>query len=366
MKLSIIIPTRERAETLKHTIKTALNQGLESYEVIVSDNASKDDTKIITQSFKDSRIVYINTEERLSMTDNWEFAFNHARGEYIIYIGDDDAITINGIDYLMKMIDRYQADSYKWKTSTYQWPIDDRPASLLYEAPKSSINKELDLKLLAYNCMKDGGWRYYEIPGVYHAAVSKKVLDKIKAKTGRLFHTTQPDLFTALSVPVYASRAISLSKPVTIQGRSAKSNGGSGLAKDGEKNVKQYKDEFGTYDVHKTLIPEITFDGSWFFDAFLVAKDLAPDFYSKIKFNYSAMWAFIIRIGFVNHLTVLKNIKKIKSKHKFSFRTFYKYLFIHKTLKTRRLLIDKMVSAKETNTASSNIYDYALECKINS
>ncbi len=40
--ISVIVPTRERAETLVFTLRSAIDQELTSYEVVVSDNFSQD------------------------------------------------------------------------------------------------------------------------------------------------------------------------------------------------------------------------------------------------------------------------------------------------------------------------------------
>jgi len=74
---TIVIPTRERSDTLMHAIKTALSQDYENFRVLVSDNASQDQTKEKVEALKDPRIHYINTGQRVSMSENWEFALNH-------------------------------------------------------------------------------------------------------------------------------------------------------------------------------------------------------------------------------------------------------------------------------------------------
>ena len=52
---TIIIPTRDRCDTLIHTIQTALSQDYENYRVIVSDNFSSDNTKAIISKIIDAR-----------------------------------------------------------------------------------------------------------------------------------------------------------------------------------------------------------------------------------------------------------------------------------------------------------------------
>lgn len=63
IKLSVIIPTRNRAEILKQALQSIVEQTLSSreYEVIVVDNGSTDNTKEIVNSLNDSieNLVYI-------------------------------------------------------------------------------------------------------------------------------------------------------------------------------------------------------------------------------------------------------------------------------------------------------------------
>lgn len=77
--LSVIVPTRERADTLKFAIRTILDQSTDDIELIISDNFSQDNTQEIVESFSDHRLKYFNTGKRLSMCDNWEFAFQQCR-----------------------------------------------------------------------------------------------------------------------------------------------------------------------------------------------------------------------------------------------------------------------------------------------
>lgn len=74
MKITVIIPTRERGEVLAHALKTVLAQDYGDLHVLVSDNASTDGTRDIVHGSDDPRIRYVNTGKRLSMSRNWEFA----------------------------------------------------------------------------------------------------------------------------------------------------------------------------------------------------------------------------------------------------------------------------------------------------
>jgi glycosyltransferase involved in cell wall biosynthesis len=81
--ITIIIPTRERHETLGASIRTCVEQDYADLEILVSDNASEDSTKDTVSRFKDPRLRYIRAPKRLSMTENFCFGLEHARGTYM-------------------------------------------------------------------------------------------------------------------------------------------------------------------------------------------------------------------------------------------------------------------------------------------
>ena len=92
VKFTIIIPTRERADVLVHSLHTVVAQDYEDLTIIVSDNFSQDNTKQVVDSFHDPRIKYINTGRRVSMSHNWEFALSHVKDGWVSIIGDDDGL----------------------------------------------------------------------------------------------------------------------------------------------------------------------------------------------------------------------------------------------------------------------------------
>ena len=88
-KFSIIVPTLNREDTLKHCLETIISQPGDDYEIIVSDNYSGPETAEVVKSFKHIKtLFYFRTPQRLSMRDNYEFAINQCSGRYITIIGD--------------------------------------------------------------------------------------------------------------------------------------------------------------------------------------------------------------------------------------------------------------------------------------
>src|SRR5262245_51577835 len=105
-RFSIVIPTRNRENTLRHTLRTCLAQDFADFEIVVSDNDSPPAVREVVASFADSRIKYFRTPRLLAMSDSWEFALEHAAGEFVTVIGSDDGLLLHAlteIDRILRM-----------------------------------------------------------------------------------------------------------------------------------------------------------------------------------------------------------------------------------------------------------------------
>ena len=70
--VTVYIPTYNRCGMLKGAIESVLAQSFEDFELIISDNASEDDTGAIVSSFNDSRIVYLRNDRNIGFQKNWQ------------------------------------------------------------------------------------------------------------------------------------------------------------------------------------------------------------------------------------------------------------------------------------------------------
>jgi len=86
MKLSVIIPTHNRAEILELCLNKITRQQGVNFEVIVVDDGSKDDTAKVVASFKD--VIYIKQKASHQGTARNKGA-NKATGNILVFIGDD-------------------------------------------------------------------------------------------------------------------------------------------------------------------------------------------------------------------------------------------------------------------------------------
>jgi glycosyltransferase involved in cell wall biosynthesis len=109
--LSIAIPTWNRAAKLKRLL--AVIQGeivtsclQEQIEVLVSDNASSDNTSSIASEFKDSNfsLKYYRQPENLGFDNNVNFLYEQAKSKYIWYMSDDDLPLSGAISLILKSL----------------------------------------------------------------------------------------------------------------------------------------------------------------------------------------------------------------------------------------------------------------------
>ena len=90
--VTIAIPTFNRASWLKDCITSALSQTYQNFEVLVSDNASTDETEQVLGDFSDRRLRVVNQEKNIGLIRNWNACLAEARGQYVVLVCDDDRI----------------------------------------------------------------------------------------------------------------------------------------------------------------------------------------------------------------------------------------------------------------------------------
>jgi glycosyltransferase involved in cell wall biosynthesis len=91
--VTIGMPTYNRANGyLREALACALAQTYPNVEIVVSDNASPDNTEEVVRSYADPRIHYFRQETGLIPNDNFNFCLQQARGDYFLMLHDDDKI----------------------------------------------------------------------------------------------------------------------------------------------------------------------------------------------------------------------------------------------------------------------------------
>lgn len=242
MLISIVIPTRDRAVYLRHSLATAMAIEDPDIEILVSDNASLDNTREVMSEVTDPRVRYVNTGQRLSMRQNFEFAFHQSTGDYVIYFGDDDGIVPGQFRFLRKLLEDHRPDALSWDFPVYGWPIEGYGHRVggLRLAKGRVFGKPQTLDLEQRRRVAENGRLdlFHPMPAIYHGCMSRDFLARLAGDDGTVFLARSPDTFVNFRALQHGGKFMHCNHPFSINGHSPASNGGN-LNAQGTKSEKQ-------------------------------------------------------------------------------------------------------------------------------
>lgn len=104
--LSIIIPARNEAESLPHLLGTLQEQNLESFEVLVVDDHSTDDTISIAKSFGATVLHNESKADSAGKSSACWHGVQHSKGQWLLFLDADTRLTSR--DSLGNLLSLYQ------------------------------------------------------------------------------------------------------------------------------------------------------------------------------------------------------------------------------------------------------------------
>lgn len=105
-KVSVVIPTYNRAARVQAAIESVLAQTVSDLEVIVVDDGSSDDTgKVLGEAFGDRIRYYPQVNQGASVARNK--GIEEARGEWIAFLDSDDLWEKEKLEWQFKALERF-------------------------------------------------------------------------------------------------------------------------------------------------------------------------------------------------------------------------------------------------------------------
>lgn len=236
MKLSIVVPTKNRHYYLEYLVKYFNSINSNQIELIIYDNSSiglRNKFVDFLDATNDNRIKYFEDDKELSQTENCDLAISKACGEYISLLGDDDIFSKHILTYIEQWI-KDGTEAILPVKGTYLWP-DVKPR--LYGNKQSGMFKlglfsnkivKTESKKVLSKVISKGGSEILNLPRVYHGIVSKKILNKIFEDCGSYFPGPSPDIANAVAICKYVKNYTIIDTPLIISGQSILSAGGQG------------------------------------------------------------------------------------------------------------------------------------------
>jgi glycosyltransferase involved in cell wall biosynthesis len=120
-KVSVCIPTYNRANFLIYSVNSVLQQTYSDFELIICDDGSPDNTSQVVSQWNDSRIRYIKHPKNIGRSKNMRSGFEAATGEYFIKFDDDDGLTPEFLEKTVAILDAEPTVDF---VCTNHWIID--------------------------------------------------------------------------------------------------------------------------------------------------------------------------------------------------------------------------------------------------
>jgi glycosyltransferase involved in cell wall biosynthesis len=264
-RFSIVIPTRQRHQTLAYAIQSVLFQDYADFELIVQDNCSGPETWDVVKQFRTPKLKYQRSPRVLPMNQNWEMGLALCEGEFLFYMGDDDALMPDGLRLAQDILSRARLDVLTWQKYTYWWENALEPTlhgrlfvhtGCNFQAvdPRSMLEAFYDWKI-----------GFGTLPSIYTSLVHRDVVARAKARTGGTYFTLgAPDVWTGIVNAFLARQVGVFERGLSISGNSGPSTGCSAFFRSkGAARLKEYYNEEGkTLEelTHPALIPSVNLE----------------------------------------------------------------------------------------------------------
>lgn len=284
---SIIVPARNSASTLRYTLMTCLNQRYEGdYEIVLSDNSTPGNTEVyqLYKELSDPRIKYYKTPREYNLSRSFEFAFLHAKGEFLLSLGSDDGLlpwTLEVLDDIRK--DYPDEDILQWERGFYAWPGFAGGQQHQFIIPgkykKGDYHPQYLDRQYYFNIFLNNGELMYLLPNLYlNSGCKRDYLKRILAQTGRLFDGICQDLYMGVVNASINEKILKLDYPLIIAGVTGNSTGAkANLTHKLDKKENEFLNDLkktaniGAYcsSVYERLMPEVTTDKSSLYNCIL-------------------------------------------------------------------------------------------------
>ncbi len=105
--VTVCIPTFNRRELLSRSLQSVLEQSLEDAEIIISDNASTDDTEEYVRSIRDPRVRYDRLPTNIGLFGNLSRCLSLGTGRYRVMLPDDDSMLPGNLEAKVRFLDAH-------------------------------------------------------------------------------------------------------------------------------------------------------------------------------------------------------------------------------------------------------------------
>jgi glycosyltransferase involved in cell wall biosynthesis len=233
MKISVLLPTRNRLELLRHAVESVRRQDDANWEIVISDNHSEQDIAGYVSSLADERVRYLRTAESLPVTENWNSALAGAEGEYVIMLGDDDALLPGYFATVRRLAESFSAPDVIYHSAMlYAYPsvLPDAPDGYLKPYGYAPFLRDIkEPRLLeqrhAHELVNDAmDFRVRYGFNMQFVTVRRRIIEELQ-RAGPFYRSPFPDYYAMNMLFLQAREIVVEPRPCVVIGISSKSYG---------------------------------------------------------------------------------------------------------------------------------------------
>ena len=313
--LSIVIPTKDRYETLLPLLDYLISILNSSIEIIIQDN-SKDNFQIkrfLEKYNKHNNLKYFHSADDLSVIENCDAAVSNANGEYVCFIGDDDGIMSYTLDVVkwmklekIKVLKSYKPHYY-WPNQVSSFTSTDQSGAIEFHDFNYTI-EEIDISVILNRVLNQGGSFMDKLPSVYHGIIHSSILKNIFSKFNTYFPGPSPDMANAIAITQLISKFTYVHFPVVISGNCHKSTGGQGVRHSHVASIDEVAHlPKNTSKEWIEQIPKYWTGPTIWAQTILKTLNMFDSEINLSKFNYLYLYAYLYIYHFKNRKIIFSN-----------------------------------------------------------
>ena len=232
MKFSIIIPTQDRPNLMALAVHYASSQNYNNIELIVSDNSTtfnlKEENKLkLNSCIQNNKVIYVGPEKTLSAPEHFEYALQHATGDYVLYLTDKMMLLPDTLEIASHVIKKTNAEIVNWTYVSYEAVDYLSPESngvVNRESPITSGTEYEEYDSIKHLAFKSRGAlsrskesiRDYVKGKICFGFYSKELINRILEKTGSVYGGVTHDYSAMVQGLCLSKKSVILNNPGII------------------------------------------------------------------------------------------------------------------------------------------------------
>jgi glycosyltransferase involved in cell wall biosynthesis len=274
--VSVVIPTRNRGHLLRHALQSVRDQTFDDYELIVSDNCSRDDTADVVREVAGERARYVRPNEPLSMPDHWEFALDHARGRFVTYLCDDDAYAPGALARANGVLTESQSRLVVLYSGNYYAPDWQDPklrnVAVFFPPYTGEVREHQSSESIRHLYQSCRG--VPEAPRMLNSFCHRETLLRVRAAAGKIFLLC-PDYSFAVIAPTEVPTWLFIDEPLHLAGLFPEGIGASQSHNRGEPS-REFEREFKETKLLRRVPLQLPLVSNYITETLLKCKERVP------------------------------------------------------------------------------------------